>query len=145
MWQAKPQKTTSRKKDFLSRQRTDRQAARSEIPAGTDDPDAIQGIVEFSPDLFEHARLQIEKDDLAAFQESIANMSVNMQDPEDQYNTLLHWAVGYNRVDMVRALVASGAALIANEVGMTPLELATQACESGDQRFQEIKQVLSAG
>jgi len=102
--------------------------------------------VEFDATTYLPAREAIEDGNLFAFQEAIAKMpSVNMQDPADQQNSLLHWAVGYNRVDMVKALLARGARNLSNNVGKTPIEIAKEAYKAGDSSYFEINNLLLAG
>ena len=57
-------------------------------------------------------------------------------------NTLLHWAVGYNNVHMARELLLKGARQLANDVGLTPVELANQAFMGGNASYFALKQLL---
>jgi len=65
-----------------------------------------------------------------------------MQDPEDQGNTLLHWAVGYNQINIARLIVENGGMIIVNEAGITPLDLVVKAC-TNDPLFIPLKNFLA--
>jgi len=103
-------------------------------------------MVEYDAATYAPARLALENGNLTAFVEAVAKMpGVNMQDPEDQDNSLLHWAAAYNRVDMVKVLLRRGARNLANNVGKTPLEIAKEAYKSGDSSYFELHNLLVAG
>jgi len=68
-------------------------------------------------------------------------MNVNMRDPDDNNNTLLHYATLYNNNAMVRYLAEKGAVQYKNDQGQTPLELATNACKQ-DSSFFDVKNSL---
>lgn len=105
----------------------------------------LSGAAVFDPDQFEAARQCIEAGNVPAFRQAISRMNVNMQDVEDEGNTLLHWAVGYNNANMARELLLHGARQLSNEMGMTPYELACQAFHSGDSSYFAIKQLFEQG
>jgi ankyrin repeat protein len=115
-------------------------------------------IVEFNAELYIPARTAVENGNLDGFNAAVAKMpGVNMQDPNDEDNTyvgksfwalrsrLLHWAVAYNRLDMVRTLLRRGARNLANNVGKTPLEIAKETYSGGDSSFFEVNNLLIAG
>jgi ankyrin repeat protein len=106
---------------------------------------ALPGAALFDAEPFEIARQCIEGGNVPAFRQAIARLNVNMQDVEDEGNTLLHWAVGYNNVSMARELLLRGARQLGNDVGMTPFELSVQAFQSGDASYFAIKQLFEQG
>jgi hypothetical protein len=97
----------------------------------------------FVADQYEKAKKFVENGNVGAFEDAVSGMQVNMQDISDNSNTLLHWAVGFNRLEMVRSLLMKGARNLANDVGMTPLEIAVGAVESGDYSFFEVRNLLA--
>jgi len=46
---------------------------------------------------------------------------------------------------MAKMLLESGASLLANSLGKTPLELAKDMCEAGDFSYIEMRNVLQQG
>jgi len=103
-------------------------------------------IVDYDATKFTPAREAVELGNMFAFSEAVEKMpGVNMQDPTDQENTILHWAVAYNRVDMVKVLLRRGARNLANNVGKTPLEISKEAYAAGDTSFFELNNLLISG
>jgi len=103
----------------------------------------VEKEVVFVAEHYERAKKCIEDGNHANFEEAIQNMQVNMQSPTDMSNTLLHWAVGFNKLEMVRMLLMKGARNLANEVGVTPVEIAIGAVDSGDYSFFEVRNLLA--
>ena len=98
----------------------------------------------FDADGFEMARQCIEQNNVQGLRTVLLRVNANMQDFEDEGNTLLHWAVGYNTAACARELLLKGARQMPNDVGMTPAELATQAFLAGDQSFAAMKEVFDS-
>jgi len=127
--------------------------AKDDRPTTNDDDDIYNNVPGDYDKIFEYdaatytpARTAIENGNLTAFTEAVEKMpGVNMQDPTDQDNSLLHWAVAYNRVDMVKVLLRRGARNLANNVGKTPLEIAKETYRSGDSSYFELNNLLIAG
>jgi len=120
---------------------------------GTQDEDVYNNItgdydkiVEYDAATYVPARTAVENGNLNAFIEAVEKMpGVNMQDPTDEDNSLMHWVVAYNRVDMVKVLLRRGARNLANNVGKTPLEIAKETYKSGDSSYFELNNLLIAG
>jgi len=115
-------------------------------PTPTPTPTQAQPFVvpPFDADGFELARQCIEQNNIPGLRSVLMRVNTNMQDVEDEGNTLLHWAVGYNNVACARELLLKGARQMTNDTGMTPLELASQALGAGDQAYFAIKQLFES-
>jgi len=57
----------------------------------------------------------------------------------------LHWAVAYNRIQMVKLLIDMGAKQIPNQTNMTPLQLSCEAYKSGDSSYWNVKRGMETG
>jgi len=99
------------------------------------------GIV-YVDNVYERAKQCIMDGNDAKLKQALTGMDINMQDPKD-YNTLLHWVVAYNEIEMARYLLQRGIIQLKNGLGLSPLDLALQAYNSGDYSFWEIKNLLS--
>jgi len=99
------------------------------------------GIV-YVDNVYERAKQCIMDGNEAKLKNVAEEMDINMQDPKD-YNTLLHWSVAYNELEMARYLLSRGIKQLKNGMGLSPLDLALQAYNAGDYSFWEIKNLLS--
>jgi len=90
--------------------------------------------------MFDKAKQAIESNAIGNFAPIIADVDVNFVEPSDG-NTLLHWAVYYKRTEMVQMLLNAGAQHTVNNVGKTPLNIATEAAQQ-DSSYFDVKQLL---
>eukprot|EP01128_Nolandella_sp_AFSM9_P001813 TRINITY_DN12220_c0_g1_i1.p1 TRINITY_DN12220_c0_g1~~TRINITY_DN12220_c0_g1_i1.p1 ORF type:complete len:676 (-),score=266.19 TRINITY_DN12220_c0_g1_i1:189-1991(-) len=108
----------------------------------SDDEDLF---VAFNEAQYVAARTAIENGNIAAFSSAAETMKVNMVSKEDGGNTLLHWAVAYNSLPMVRMLLQHGARNLANEEGVTPYEIAVMEYQmENNSAYFEVKNLLTA-
>jgi len=108
--------------------------------------DQFSPSLKFNEELYAKALQFIINGNVISFSETLQDIpNVNMSTPADQNNTLLHWCVLYNNVHMAKMLLESGASLLANSLGKTPLELAKDMCEAGDFSYIEMRNVLQQG
>jgi len=64
-----------------------------------------------------------------------------MRDPENNYNTLLHWCVAFNNSKAAQTILDYGGKQLMNADGKTPVELAIDAAET-DSSFYELRSLL---
>lgn len=74
---------------------------------------------------------------------ALLGQHVNVDTPQADGATALHWAAHWNDLEMIDALVAASAnANVANEYGISPLFL---ACENGTDNAPAVERLLKAG
>ncbi len=97
---------------------------------------ALTGALSFAGDLADIAA----RGDMAAVRASLSQkQDVNV--PQVDGTTALHWAANFDDTDLVKALIAAGAnPRVTNRYGITPL---SQACENGNAQIVEM--LIKAG
>ena len=97
---------------------------------------ALTGAVCFAGDLADIAA----RGDMAAVRASLAQKQ-DVNAPQVDGTTALHWAANFDDADLVKALLAAGAnPRVSNRYGITPL---SQACENGNAQIVEM--LIKAG
>jgi len=103
------------------------------------DPDQID--VSFDKAAYTRAFTFLEQGNTSAFKAAIAEMDVNMKDPDMHNNTLLHWCVPFKNAIAAQAIIDQGGLQLMNADGKTPVEIALDAFNS-DSSFFEVRNVL---
>jgi len=123
---------------YLSRLEKDRELTDDWLVA----TDGEQSKTPFDKQAYTRALDSLQAGNTNQFKNIILSIDTNMRDPENNNNTLLHWAVAFKNPQAAQALIDAGARQLMNSDGKTPVELAIDAYESGDSSFFEVRSIV---